>query len=236
MFRSTLKMSSLLVLTGLALGIGIARGQVARSGGGESAQLAQELQQIASERTALQAQNAKLQQELDAMRKERDALKTAQQALERRARLSESSVKQLAQSAAASRQAADKTIEQWKAQMQELIAKFRETAETLRSVESDRTALRQTLAARGRDLNACVDHNLALYRLDQEVLTRLEHQTVWSALARAEPFTRIKRNQLDNLVEGYRERADAERVQAPAAQSDSARPSSALPASAATPK
>ncbi len=221
MSRSTLQASSLLALVAIVLGTGAAHGQVARSGGGESAALAQELQQVASERTALQAQNAKLQQELAAMRKERDALKTAQQALERRAQLSESAVKQLEENAAASRRSTDQTVAQWKARMQELIDKFRETAQTLRDVESDRNTIKQTLAARERDLNTCVGHNLALYRLNQEVLTKLDHQTVWSSLARAEPFTRIKRNELDNLVVEYKARADAERVQEPAAQKSS---------------
>lgn len=237
MYRSTLMSSSLLiVLASLTLGVGVAHGQVSRSGGGESAALAQQLQQLSSERTELQAQNAKLQQQLDAMRKERDALKTAQQALQRRAHLSESAMKQLEENVAASRRSADQTSAQWKAQMQQLVAKFRETVDTLRTVESDRTALKQTLAQRERDLSSCTDHNLALYRLNQEVLTRLDHQTVWSSLAGAEPFTRIKRNQLDNLVEGYKERADAEHVQAPAAQGGAASSSSAGAASTAAPR
>src|ERR1700730_2180836 len=85
----------------LAVGLGVltllsvsAQAQTARSGGGASAQLLQQMQQLASERTGLQAENAKLKQDLEDMRKERDALKAAQQAVDRRAQISASSLKE----------------------------------------------------------------------------------------------------------------------------------------------
>lgn len=215
-------------LAGFALGIGTAFGQVARSGGGANAQLTQELQQLAAERTELQAQNARLQKELEATRKERDAAKAAEQALERRSKLSESAVKQLQENMAARRDASDKEIAKWRDSMQQLLAKAREIAQNLREVETDRNLLKQTLATRDRDLKTCVDHNLALYQISQEVLTRLDHQGFWSSVARAEPFTKIKRIQLDNLVEEYQQRADAERLSKPV-QSKSAPPSAAVP-------
>jgi chromosome segregation ATPase len=215
MSRLPLPASCIVVLAGVALGIGTAHGQVARSGGGAGAQLAQELQQAAAERAELQAQNAKLQKELEATRKERDAAKAADQALERRSKLSESAVKQLQENIAASRQATDKEIAKWRDSMQELVAKAREIAQNLRDVETDRNALKQTLATRDRDLKTCADRNLALYQISEEALTRLDHQGFWSSVSRAEPFTKIKRIQLDNLVEEYRERADAQRMPAP---------------------
>ncbi len=200
-------------------GFGIAHAQVPRSGGGASTQLLEQLQQLGSERTELQEQNAKLQKELDGLRKERDALKTAQQALERRAQLSESAVKQLQENVTARRQATDQEIGQWRQRMDELVAKFRDTAKTLQEVETDRTASQQKLAASERDLNTCSERNLALYKLNEEVLTRLAHQSLWTSLASAEPFTRIKRTQLENLIVEDRARADAQRVStgAPAA-------------------
>jgi hypothetical protein len=54
----------------------------------------------------------------------------------------------------------------------------------------------------------CVDHNKALYKLDDEVLTHLEKQTMWTRVAATEPFTRIKRTQLENYVVESRTKAD----------------------------
>jgi uncharacterized protein YhaN len=192
---------------------GEASAQEARSGGGASAQLVQQLQQLGSERTELQAQNTKLQKDLEDMRKERDGLKAAQQGLERRAQASDSALKQAQTSVADQRDAHDKEIAKWKNELEQVVQKFRETTQTLQEVESDRNTLKQQLAGSEFKVNACVDNNLALYQINLEVLDRLDHQSVWSSVARVEPFTQIKRTQLDNMVVEYRQRADAQRVQ-----------------------
>ena len=61
-----------------------AAAQAARSSSG-NAQAMQQLQQLAAERTKLLADNAKLQTDLEATRKERDALKKKQEAIDARA-------------------------------------------------------------------------------------------------------------------------------------------------------
>src|SRR5882762_767084 len=84
-----------LVFIVLALAVGpLAQAQSARSGGGASAQLLQQMQQLAYERTSLQSENAKLKKDLEDLRKERDTLKNGQQALDKRAKSSEAALKQ----------------------------------------------------------------------------------------------------------------------------------------------
>jgi chromosome segregation ATPase len=200
--------------------------QTARSGGGASAQLMQQMQQLASERTSLQAENTKLKKELEDMRKDRDALKAAQQALDKKAKLSEASLKQ----SAVQRESSDREVAATKEKMQQLVGKFRETLQTLRDVETDNTTTKQTLATREQALKVCVDRNLSLYKINQEALTALEHQNFWTRVAQTEPFTKIKRNQLENLVDDYKARADQERVGAPnAAGTPSSVPAPAPP-------
>jgi chromosome segregation ATPase len=182
--------------------------QTARSGGGASAQLMQQMQQLASERTSLQAENAKLKKDLEDLRKDRDALKNGQQVVDRRAKSAEISLEE----SVARSQSEGQELAQSKEKLQQLVGKFRETLQTLREVEAQQTTAKQTLAVRDRDLKSCVDHNIALYKLNQEVLTRLEKQTVWSRVAQAEPFTKIKRVQLENLVDEYKDRADEQRL------------------------
>src|SRR5882724_10230989 len=196
------------ILTGLILLLAGVQGfaQTPRSGGtaAPSAQLAQQLQQLGSERTALQTDNARLKKELDAMRAERDKLKTAQQGISSR----EQAFAAAAARGAQERSTAQSELEQQKSRMAELVAKFRETAQTLKDVETDRTAKAQQLATRDREFKACVDNNLALYKLNGEVLDRFEHDGLLSHLARREPFTQIKRTQLENLVDEYKQQAN----------------------------
>jgi chromosome segregation ATPase len=183
--------------------------QTARSGGTANAQLLQQLQQLASDRTSLQAENAQLKKDLEALRKERDALKKGQQGIDQRVRASEAA---LAQSAS-QRQTTEQELKQSKDRMQQLVDKFKETIKTMQQVETEGTTAKQTLATRERELKVCVDHNKALYQLNDEILTRLEHPpSAFSRMASAEPFTKIKRVQLENLVDDYRGKADDERL------------------------
>jgi chromosome segregation ATPase len=186
----------------LALAVGTAHAQTARSGGGANAQLTQQMQQLASERTSLQAENARLKKELDDLRKERDTLKKAQTGLDERAKAAVSAA--LARGTS-QREAQEQELKQTKDKMQELVGKFRETVQALREAETVRAGTKQTLATRDQELRVCVERNLALYKLNGEVLSQLEHPV--SRLARAEPFTRIKRVQLENLVDDYKGRA-----------------------------
>lgn len=205
-------------LGALALAGSLSHAQTARSGGGAAnAQLQQQLQQLASERTSLQAELDRTRKQLDDTRKERDDLKKGQQAVEQRAKTATAALAQTSTQRASTEQ----ELTQTKAKMQELIAKFRETLQTLRDVETQSTVARRDLASREQELKACVDRNQALYNLNGEVLTYLEHESAWSRMARGEPFTKIKRVQLENLADNYKARADDQHIDpasAPASQ------------------
>jgi uncharacterized phage infection (PIP) family protein YhgE len=209
------------VLTALGvLGIHAAHAQEARSGGGAvSAQLAAQLQQLSAESTALKAENAQLKQQLAAAQKERDSLKKGAQATDLRVKSGQAALARSNAQEAASQQ----KIAQLQAGMQQLIAKFRDLANTLRKSELDGATTKQTLAVRQHDLDTCSQHNQALYKLDDEVLTHFERQGFLARLAQDEPFTRIKRTQLENFATESRGSA-AEQKYVPAAGTASASP------------
>jgi chromosome segregation ATPase len=186
--------------------------QVARSGGNANTQLMQQMQQLASERTALQAENARMKRELAEVTKERDALKSATTKVSQRVQEAEAASVRNERD----REAVAAELAQLKDRTQELVAKFRETAQSLRDVETERSSFKQSLLERDGELALCVDRNVALYTLNKEVLARLEGQSIFSRVARSEPFTRLKRVELENLIEDYRYRA-AE-LAAPAAE------------------
>jgi chromosome segregation ATPase len=186
-----------------------AQAQSARSGGTANALLLQQMQQLASERTSLQAENAKMKQELEAARKERDTLKTGQQALTQRNRATSAALQQ------ANTQHTQETLQiaQSKAEMQALIEKFRETIQQLKGIEADTTSAKQTMAVTERQLNVCMDHDVALYNLDVDVMSHADRESGFATrLARMEPFTQIGRARLENRVDDYKARASDLRV------------------------
>ena len=225
---------------GVSLGCGAlgVHAQVARSGGAPNAQLMQQMQQLASERTSLQSENGRLKQQLADMTKERDSLKSAQSASTSRVKATAAaSAAELAQSNA-QRESVEKELKQTKDKLFDLVEKFRETAQLFRDTEADRDTLRQTAATQERELKICLDHNSALYKLNGEVLDRLDHQSVWSRVGASEPFTKLKRIQLQNLVDDYQSRADDHRATADsvkAAASMTPRPPPPAPSAGAAP-
>ncbi|HEY4340733.1 MAG TPA: hypothetical protein VGM97_12385 [Steroidobacteraceae bacterium] len=208
------------VVTLIAGVSGAAHAQTARSGGGASAEMMLQLQQLTSERTALQSQNDGLKKQLDDMRKERDALKGAQGSIDQRARASALALTQ----SSAQRDALQKELDDTKTKMQELVDKFRGTIQSLHDTESDRTTVKQTLATREQQLKVCVDHNQQLYKLNDEVLKHLDGQTAWTRLEAKEPFTRLKRVQLENLADDFRARATDQVVTEKSLESTSGAP------------
>jgi hypothetical protein len=220
-------------VVGLAIAVfftGVTAAQTARSGGGANAQLMQQMQQLASERTSLQTANAQMKKELDDLRKERDSLKKSQQAVDVRLKSSEAA---LARNAT-QHDSTEQELKQTKDRMQELVVKFRETIQTLRQVESERASAQQAFGASDRDLKVCVQHNAALYKLNEEVLDRFEHQSAFTRMATIEPFTKVKRVQLENLVDDFKSRADDQvlKTPLPSQQTSGAAPTSQPPAGA----
>ena len=205
------------------LAAGAVYGQTARSGGAPNALLMQQMQQLASERTSLQVENQKLKKQLDDMKRDRDQLKKGHDATDQRLRAGETALARSNQQ----RESSEQEVTQAKAKLQELIGKFREMAQSLRDVETENATNRQSLVVRNHELQTCVERNLALYKLNDEVLTHIDRQGVWSRVAQAEPFTRIKRVQNDNLVVEYKAKAQDQRVTPPSA--------AAPPAAAAKP-
>jgi chromosome segregation ATPase len=164
----------------------------------------------------MQAEAARMKKELEDLRKERDTLKAGQTGLAQRARAESEAA---AARAAREREPLEKELASTKARMQELVDKFRETAKVMREVETDRATVKQALAQNTLELNACVASNNQLYALNDEILTRFSDQGFWSAVTEAEPFTRLKRVHLENIIDRYRTAAsDKQYVPGAAAQ------------------
>ncbi len=62
-----------------------------------------------------------------------------------------------------------------------------------------------------------MNNNVTLYKLNDEILTKMENQGFWSSMARAEPFTKLKRVELENLAVEYRGKAEDAKVPPPTA-------------------
>ena len=177
--------------------------QTQRSGGSD-ARAMQQVQQLSGERAALQSENAKLKEDLEKARKDLEKATADKTSLENKIK---AGAAEAGRDAASAKQS-EAEVERLRAQMQELVAKFRETAQTLRDVEGDRVAARGELKTQERELKTCIDRNAGLYNLNTEVLDKMSNRGFWAAVGEREPFTKLKRVELENLIDDYKYRAD----------------------------
>ncbi|HUO20253.1 MAG TPA: hypothetical protein VMU44_10810 [Steroidobacteraceae bacterium] len=178
--------------------------QEARSGGGGEAQrIIQQYQQLAAEKTSLEGQVARLKQDLAAAQSELDAVKKERDGLKARSAATGASIAGLT----AAREAAEKSAAETKGRMNELVTHFRETIASLKQAETDRDQLKVQLRERTADYDRCAMANQSLYELNGDILNRYEHVGLFTRVSAGEPFTRITRARMENLVDETRARA-----------------------------
>lgn len=194
---------------GLALSVVLAMtasAQTQRSGN-DTARVMAQLQQLTAEKSQLSTENERLKKELEDLKSQLGKASSAQSAAEQRARKLEGNTRD-----SAALQESNDALSKARTQTQELVGKFRETAQQLKDVESDRSEVRSQLTLRERELKTCVDRNAQLYIVTDEILGRMESRGSWQSLKDKEPFTQLSRTRLENLIEDYRYRVDELRI------------------------
>lgn len=200
---------SRLMLGAMTLLLAFAAGAQVQRSGNDNARVMQQLQQLTAEKAAAQAENAKLKTDVENLKTQLASAAAALSASEQRA-------KKVAAGATAKESAAiqelNDALTRKSSQMQELVSRSYETVQNLKNVETERDQLRAQSSTQGRDLKTCVDRNAGMYLVTDEILRKVEDRGVWSSLTDKEPFTRISRTRLENLVDDYRYRVDELRV------------------------
>src|ERR1700704_102562 len=118
--------------------------QVQRSGGGEAQKFMQQYQQVSAEKTALQAQLAQMKKDLDTANAQLAAVKKERDTAKAHVGVSPAAMAQ----ANGAKETAERSLEQSKQRMTELVGRFRDTATNLKEAEADRATLRTDLAER----------------------------------------------------------------------------------------
>lgn len=183
--------------------------QTQRSGGsGEAQKFMQQYQQLAGEKTALQAQLAQMKKDLDAANAQLAAVKKERDAAKAHVGISPAALTQ----ANGQKDAAERNLEKSKVQINELVTKFRGVALSARDIEGERNKLREDLAKRERELDKAADDNMQLYEINADLLDRYDRVGLFTRASASEPFTKLTRTRIDNLVIEYRQRAEALRI------------------------
>jgi negative regulator of sigma E activity len=92
------------------------------------------------------------------------------------------------------------------------LALQRATADKLAQTESARKLAEQQLAGNQSELNQCQTHNVALYSLGRDMMQKYHDKSCQDALAQAEPFSGLKKVEVEQLMETWRDQLDRDRL------------------------
>ena len=187
-FRTTLLT---LILLALIVGqITKARADTARRDPDDQRVLAKAqylLKQVSSERDALKADNAQLKTQLDAAN----------------ARL------------AAQQKKSGEAIAKYRENTSSLGDHLREMTEKNQQLSADLLATKNDDMERTQQVRTCADNNLKIYQISMELANRYRKKGVFDALLQKEPVTQLKRVEIDNIAEQYKDLLGDLKFQAP---------------------
>ena len=96
---------------------------------------------------------------------------------------------------------AESNLRQTRTELADVSALQLESQRQLRTMASEKTALDDTLAI-------CSGKNEQLYQFGRELIDHVERPEGFTSILRAEPFTQIKRVELENIFQDYRDNLD----------------------------
>lgn len=94
------------------------------------------------------------------------------------------------------------------AEKEALAAKLADTERKLGELRLDKQRVDLVLAGEQKANGECRTRNAKMYALGNELIDRYEHKTCSDAMLQAEPFTGIKRAQIEKMIELDREQFD----------------------------
>lgn len=108
----------------------------------------------------------------------------------------------------------------------EIAAVARERGEEIKKLNGEKQALDATLKGTEAKLGQCEAHNARLAILGTELVEKYEKKGLVTTLFQNEPFTQVKKVEMENLAAEYREQIDKEKLKKEKKQSaDQARKS-----------
>lgn len=171
---------SIMVLTTILL-TSLAQAEPARRDSEEQRALAKAqhlLRELSGKRDALRTENSRLKAEIEALKRQHASTQ---------------------RTVAAQRAEANE-------ELGALSSRLDESAQALKRQEETTAALEERLRDQTQAHERCTANNAKLVGLNRELLRQYQNKGVWDALLQREPFTQLKRVEIENLSAEYTQR------------------------------
>jgi chromosome segregation ATPase len=115
-------------------------------------------------------------------------------------------------SADAERKALAEKLRQAREQIEQATTELARRQDALTARASEVASLQASGRQGAAALTTCEEKNAALAGVATELMDKYRDVGFWDALRRREPFTRVRRVEVENLLEDYRDRVEASRI------------------------
>lgn len=175
----------------------------------------QQLQVLQQEKSDLAQRETALAAELVTAKERAAALSSTIEKAESRSRSSDSESARVRRDLAialADRDAARARLNEAEAKIAALNSSQTQTAQQLKTSQLAADQLKREGEKKEQGIQSCESKNRKLYELNAELLDRFNNKTALDAFLQAEPFTQLKKVEIENLLQEYRDKIDAERT------------------------
>lgn len=197
----------------------------------------QQIQQLSQEKAALEAKLGGFEQEKAALAAEKEKLASQIRDAEARASGEGRKRTQLQGTLDAVSKEKQSLLEQkngLEKRLAEMTARQSETARELAAMKTQKQQADAIAESRSRQVASCEDKNMKLYQHGRDLIEQCRDRSKTDAVLRLEPFTGIKRVEIENLLESYRDKLDAQKLSPSDNTSTATGAGAAQPAPAAT--
>lgn len=167
-----------------------------------------ELQQAREQSAALEAEKNKSVKELEQVSKSGKAAEAKAARLARELKEEQAQRGQMETELAAAKQ----RLAELESKVAELTGSLDETRRTLAGTEAAKKNLEGIKTRNEREIALCEDKNKSLYQVGRDLMVRYEKKSCEDVLAQREPFTGLKRVEVENLMEEYRDKLDEQKT------------------------
>ena len=176
----------------------------------------QQVQQITQEKAALEGKLAGYEEEKAALAQEKEKLAGKARNAEARASGEGRKRQQLQAALDAVTKEKESLLEQksdLEKRLIEMTAKQTQSARELEATLAQKKQADATVISHKKQVASCEDQNLKLYQYGRDLIEQCRDRSATGAVLRLEPFTGIKRVEIENLLETYRDKLDKEKLQ-----------------------
>lgn len=180
--------------------------------------LAQSLKQVQGEKAQLEQEKAALNEQLQTQQKEADSIKSSLSWANRRLKNLQADLEALRKEKSeleGLQQKTDAALTQARGELEKTRKSLADTSEQLKAAQKDirveegqRKELAGKLDKKEQMLAVAEQKNEKLHQFGLELIKIYEHPGLLESIARAEPFTQIKRVELENILQDYRDKLD----------------------------